>query len=51
MEPKGKLTKYDLKLTQNKSAVYLDVILKDEDGVLWKAHSSSFKFDLKKVEE
>jgi hypothetical protein len=51
-KPKGKLTvdKVDMRQTSD-VAVYFDIYLKDEEGSIYKCHSSSFLYSLEKVEK
>lgn len=49
-KPKGKLKFDHITNNQTTHAIYFKIYLKDEVGVLWEHYSSSFLFDLKKVD-
>lgn len=51
MKNKGKLVIEKTILRQTKHAVYIDIILKDKEGKLFKMYGSSFLFDLKEIKE
>jgi len=50
--PKGKLRPFKAVIDgQNKAAVYLKILLLDEDDKLWKAEKGFFLFDLKEADD
>ena len=45
-KPVGELKYHHTDVTQNKLAIYVDTYLVDEEGNLWGARSSAFRFAL-----
>lgn len=50
-EPVGTLVHHHSEVRQTKHAIYVQTYLADEDGTLWRYHSSSFKFALKPAQQ